>query len=370
MISASFLKQCIAEVLIESDAALHSNPKQDKARAFVKECIAEVIIEPHRSLTVHGNPKRLMTAHLIKECVMEVLKENLTEGFDPLSDAGPNPTQENPYPEWNSKMRQLEETEKQSGAVYKVRQNGQWVYWMNNFDGAGKIPLRPESVKKYIRQGYRLVNLEPSAPVAEEHPHGRYAQEAGATPLMSTFTEIRNKYDPDGTKHDLTLKCVKCGTTQTCRCSKPKRTMEGICDKCAQKQKALNEIAIQHPLQSTAIKWKCPHCYGVTKILIEIESPSDYISCSECDHCKKEISDPHLDTRIYEEVISCYSGQGLKKKVCEGKSSKGKIIFHSKYKTHDIYWVTNEGASLYLNEDDVTKYKKDGYQIEKTIDIK
>ena len=45
---------------------------------------------------------------LIKESIVEVLKENLSEGFDPLSQ-GPNPVKENPYPEWNSYMRKLEE---------------------------------------------------------------------------------------------------------------------------------------------------------------------------------------------------------------------------------------------------------------------
>ena len=74
------------------------------------------------------------------------------------------------------------------------------------------------------------------------NPHGRYAQEAGASVFDTrysgpttpkTFYEIKNKLDPDGTKHDLKLKCVKCGNVHTCKCSKPKRTVEGICYKCA-----------------------------------------------------------------------------------------------------------------------------------------
>jgi hypothetical protein len=47
---------------------------------------------------------------LVKECVLEVLMENLTEGFDPQSQ-GPNIPEENPYPQWNSQMRTLEEEE-------------------------------------------------------------------------------------------------------------------------------------------------------------------------------------------------------------------------------------------------------------------
>lgn len=45
---------------------------------------------------------------LIKECIIEVLKEDLAEAFDPTSQ-GPNPIETNPYPQWNSKMRKLEE---------------------------------------------------------------------------------------------------------------------------------------------------------------------------------------------------------------------------------------------------------------------
>lgn len=57
-----------------------------------------------------------------------------------------------------------------------------------------------------------------------------------------TFQQIQNEQDPDGTKHDLRLTCIKCGATQTCRCSKPKRKFNGICHNCSQ----LNEI--EYPL--------------------------------------------------------------------------------------------------------------------------
>jgi hypothetical protein len=49
---------------------------------------------------------------------------------------------------------------------------------------------------------------------------------------MKTWTEIRDAHDPDGTKHDLTFKCP-CGQSMTCRCSKPKTVVEGLCDECA-----------------------------------------------------------------------------------------------------------------------------------------
>ena len=53
--------------------------------------------------------------------------------------------------------------------------------------------------------------------------------------MVRTFQQIHAEEDPDGKKHDLRLTCTKCGTTQTCRCSQPKRTFEGVCDQCVNK---------------------------------------------------------------------------------------------------------------------------------------
>jgi hypothetical protein len=53
------------------------------------------------------------------------------------------------------------------------------------------------------------------------------------TEALKTFSQIQNELDPDGTKHDLTLTCIQCGTTTTCRCSKPKRKITGVCDSCS-----------------------------------------------------------------------------------------------------------------------------------------
>lgn len=58
------------------------------------------------------NPPKTALAEMIKNCVLEVLRENLGEGFDPQSNAGPNgpdDTGGNPYKKWNSDMRKMEE---------------------------------------------------------------------------------------------------------------------------------------------------------------------------------------------------------------------------------------------------------------------
>lgn len=46
-----------------------------------------------------------------------------------------------------------------------------------------------------------------------------------------TFSEINKSKGKND--HHLKLVCVKCGTTQTCRCSVPKTEINGICDTCA-----------------------------------------------------------------------------------------------------------------------------------------
>lgn len=61
--------------------------------------------------------------------------------------------------------------------------------------------------------------------------------------------------------------------------------------------------------QSTGVDWPCPHCGQQSHIDIEVESPSDYIASSDCEHCGKEISDPRLDQKVYAAVIDYYSGR-------------------------------------------------------------
>ncbi len=147
--------------------------------------------------------KKSKTVSFIKECVLEVLKENLSEGFDPQSMAGPNGPDEtggNPYAKWNSDMRKLEE----DGDGF------------NSVKGENPAATMKAQMFPYADQNDAMRQLETASPSQAK-----------------TFQEIRNELDPDGTKHDLTLHCVKCGTTETCRCSKPKRKVDGVCDECS-----------------------------------------------------------------------------------------------------------------------------------------
>ena len=50
---------------------------------------------------------------------------------------------------------------------------------------------------------------------------------------LKNFAQIRVEQNPHGTKHCLKLECVACGTVNSCRCSKPKKLVRGICYDCA-----------------------------------------------------------------------------------------------------------------------------------------
>ena len=54
----------------------------------------------------------------------------------------------------------LKEWGESEQVIYKDRQGGQDVYWMDNKDTGGKIQVRPEAVQKLIRRGHRLVDLQ------------------------------------------------------------------------------------------------------------------------------------------------------------------------------------------------------------------
>lgn len=260
----------------DMDAWDLANKYSTNMTKFVKECIAEVIVEPNlRKKKVYGNPKRLQTAHLIKECIIEVLKEDLlSEAFDPQSQ-GPNIPQENPYPEMNAKMARLEEEQPKpkedawkryeqgysDGEVHK-RSGQKPKGTMDNVASIGyhdalkgKAKASPDVVRNTVKE-------TDSGEIAT-NPHGRYAQQSSA-----------GQFDPR---------------------TFGKLNFDGVDE--------------SSKTQSTNIEWSCPHCGQMTNIPVEIESPSDYIACADCEHCGKEISDPKLDQKVYATVIGHYSGK-------------------------------------------------------------
>jgi hypothetical protein len=93
----------------------------------------------------------------------------------------------------------------------------------------------------------------------ETDPHGRYAQEAGA-----------GQFDP--------------------------RTF------------GLNEMRGNE----VNIERQCPYCGQITDVVIEVESPSDYYTSNDCEHCGKDVgavSDPAFDQKVMDAVNDYFGGR-------------------------------------------------------------
>lgn len=58
--------------------------------------------------------------------------------------------------------------------IYKDRQGGSDIYWMDNHDTGGKIFIKPENIKKYLRKGYQLIDMTVNEKIL---PDGRYADD-------------------------------------------------------------------------------------------------------------------------------------------------------------------------------------------------
>ena len=188
---------------------------------------------------------------------------------------------------WNNRMTKIEEGNSEEDA---------WVKYERGYN-AGQSTRRtgqkstPSNSVELVGYQDAILGKKKSIPdvvrntIKETEPHGRYAQTAGA-----------GQFDP--------------------------RTF-GV-------NGGIDDVTEAQGSQSTEIEWQCPHCKQITQIPVEIESPSDYIACADCEHCGKEISDPKLDQKVYQKVIDYYAGKAdyLKDtRMDEGLSSKLKPLF-------------------------------------------
>jgi len=60
--------------------------------------------------------------------------------------------------------------ENSAGTIYKDRQGGSYVYWIDNKDNGGKINISPEKIGKYIRQGYHIIELDHDPRASRRQP--------------------------------------------------------------------------------------------------------------------------------------------------------------------------------------------------------
>ena len=72
------------------------------------------------------------------------------------------------------------------GTIYKDRQGGQDIYWIDNKDTGGKTLIKPESLNKYLRQGYEVIDLaDADQPVTENQNF--YVITGKSGPMTSYF---------------------------------------------------------------------------------------------------------------------------------------------------------------------------------------
>lgn len=195
---------------------------------------------------------------------------SMKEGFDATS-MGPNPesteglSDGNPYASWNAKMRRMEENEhgryaQEAGAVYNDEISEEHVNphlihgeeakqfvltYLNHNKAHTQIPI--DVIKTSLEGRVDAVEMDRVLQSLQQDGlvrvfgNGRFLKVLPSNSVTEeqTFQQIQDKEDPDGKAHDLTLVCVKCGNTQSCRCSKPKREFKGVCNDCA--GKSVNE---------------------------------------------------------------------------------------------------------------------------------
>lgn len=146
---------------------------------------------------------------------------NLKEGFDPQSNAGPNPeategqSQDNPYAAWNNKMRQMEENHDTNSEIEAAfdKYSAEHYDWIRNkyrsLSNPKSYPTSTEilftrlynTYKKGITPKSRVIQVwkQIIADPLREHYHslpenmGRYAQLAGATNLKEDETGLNRK---------------------------------------------------------------------------------------------------------------------------------------------------------------------------------
>jgi len=83
--------------------------------------------------------------------------------------------------------------------IYKDRQGGQDVYWMDNRDSGGKIHIKPEAVAKMTKRGHRVIDInEPDDPRSNLRQPNPNLEDFADLPESSTSLDNYQKESADG----------------------------------------------------------------------------------------------------------------------------------------------------------------------------
>lgn len=70
--------------------------------------------------------------------------------------------------------------ESQEQVIYKDRQGGETVYWMDNKDTGGHIYLKPEAVARMVKKGHKIIELDADPRMAKRQ----------IDPDLSNYTDL------------------------------------------------------------------------------------------------------------------------------------------------------------------------------------
>lgn len=251
---------------------------------------------------------------LLKECIVEVLKEDLTEAFDPTSQ-GPNIPGENPYPEWNEKMRRLEEDGDHESTIRRVKKEVYDALAAAGFERKGD---EPRDYMEFYRYNFMTVQIGISFDTRDAIVERYYDSEmVDNIPghHVNQRVPIPEQYNPEFVRKLIryTIALKKSG-------ERDESIFAGIDDLAESGQR----------IQSTEIPWQCPHCKKETNIHVDVESPSDYIASNECEHCGQEINDPNLDAKVMQGIADYFAGRADYYKDLLREGFGGATLSHAK----------------------------------------
>jgi hypothetical protein len=139
------------------------------------------VINRHSAMEIWNQAKKFKKIHLKSRKSANIKESNFVNKLKQKLKEKTNP--DGTYSDDMEDAIRMKHAEglNESETIYKDRQGGQDVYWMDNKDLGGKIHLKPEYVKKYIKKGYKLVDLKDANEINEMTTSSAAGGQAGGT---------------------------------------------------------------------------------------------------------------------------------------------------------------------------------------------
>lgn len=173
--------------------------------------------------------------------------------------------------------------------IYKDRQGGQDVYWMDNRDSGGKIHLKPEAVARMVKRGHRVIDInEPSDPRSNLRQPNPNLEDYGDLPESSRpepYDQASDTFQPSPRERTSQSKsnvlCPKCKTP--IRQEKmPNNAVSHYCTACGTDSGESPTKESTEPLPQVK-EPNYPYCVGCGKKMpFDPESRKQHLTCPKC----------------------------------------------------------------------------------------